>query len=186
MKITDFVNEARRNDDHTVDYTQLSSKVIATLNGHTSGVYTKFAQKLERLEAIKVEAKQLALEIKQDQRDHVAELFDAEDAANTRVVETLQFIFTLSKDPKASVTPKYKMILAELETQLTPELTRVYKKLLAEMVTVVPKAPSLKLTRKDPVEEGMGDVFNKLKNAVLNWGNKYDSKLDALKAKVGM
>ena len=191
MRFNDIRNEARLGDHPEVNYTDSetasSTKVVAQLNSYKSGVYTKLAQKLTRLEAIKAETKELTAEIKQYSRENVADIFDAEDAASTRVVDTLQFIFTMTKDPKATEAPQYKKILEALETQFTPELMAVYTKLKAEMVTVTQKAPALKVIKKDEsVNEGIGSVFTKIKNAVMSWGQKYDAKLDALKAQVGM
>ena len=149
--------------------------------------------KLTRLEEIKQEAKELTAEIKQQSRENVADLFDAEDEASTRVVDTLQFIFTMTKDPKATESPQYKKILETLEKQFTPELTEVYTRLKAEMVTVTQKSPALKVAKKDEsiqemlnLREGIATMFTKIKNAVMRWGQKYDAKLDALKAQVGM
>jgi|TARA_B110000858_G_C17790217_1_gene469486 hypothetical protein len=191
MRFNDIRNEARLGDHPEVNYTDSetasSTKVVAQLNSYKSGVYTKLAQKLTRLEAIKAETKELTAEIKQYSRENVADIFDAEDAASTRVVDTLQFIFTMTKDPKATEAPQYKKILEALETQFTPELMAVYTKLKEEMVTVTQKAPALKVIKKDEsVNEGIGSVFTKIKNAVMSWGQKYDAKLDALKAQVGM
>lgn len=191
MRFNDIRNEARLGDHPEVNYTDSetasSTKVVAQLNSYKSGVYTKLAQKLTRLEAIKAETKELTAEIKQYSRENVADIFDAEDAASTRVVDTLQFIFTMTKDPKATQAPQYKKILEALETQFTPELMAVYTKLKEEMVTVTQKAPALKVTKKEEsVNEGIGSIFTKIKNAVMSWGQKYDAKLDALKAQVGM
>jgi len=191
MRFQDIITEDRVNDHPEVSYadteTASSTKVVAQLNSYKSGVYTKLAMKLTRLDAIKEEAKQLTAEIKQASRENVADLFDAEDAASTRVVDTLQFIFTMTKDPKATEAPQYKKILEALESQFTPELTEVYTRLKSEMVTVTQKAPALKVAKKEEsVQEGIGSIFSKIKNAVMNWGQRYDAKLDKLKAQVGM
>ena len=189
--------EGRIEGNPEVSYTDTESasatKVVAQLNSYKSGVYTKLAMKLTRLEEIKQEAKELTAEIKQHSRENVADLFDAEDAASTRVVDTLQFIFTMTKDPKATESPQYKKILETLEKQFTPELTEVYTRLKSEMVTVTQKAPALKVAKKDEsiqemlnLREGIASMFTKIKNAVMRWGQKYDAKLDALKAQVGM
>lgn len=189
--------EGRIEGNPEVSYTDTESasatKVVAQLNSYKSGVYTKLAMKLTRLEEIKQEAKELTAEIKQHSRENVADLFDAEDAASTRVVDTLQFIFTMTKDPKATESPQYKKILETLEKQFTPELTEVYTRLKSEMVTVTQKAPALKVAKKEEsiqemlnLREGIASMFTKIKNAVMRWGQKYDAKLDALKAQVGM
>ena len=90
----------------------------------------------------------------------------------------MSFILQLSKDPKATETPKYKDILEALSEQLTPELIAVLEQLKKTMVTVTQKAPSLKINQLD---EGMfTNLFARVKQFVFNWGNKYDQKLAAL------
>lgn len=161
-----------------IEYHDDSKSTTAKLKSYKSQVYTKLAQKVKRIQQLESEIKSLKEEVKSSAREDVADLFDAEDAVKTRVVETLQFILTLSKDPAPTVTPKYKDILDELSNHLTPELITVLEKLKQEMVTVSQKSPSL--TVKD-LEEGM---FSGLIRKIYNWCNSYDKKLDALKASI--
>ena len=184
--------EARLTDTD-VEYEESADKVIATLKSYKSQSYTKLAQKLERIETLEEEIKTLKEEVKQDTRENVADLFDSADTINTRVVDTISFIFTLSKDPKPTVSPKYKDILAVLEKQLTPELIAVLEKLKNEMVTITQKAPSLKYSKKEELEEDLDDIgdfvsswYRKFKNYISSWGVKYDSKLSALKHAAGV
>lgn len=177
MKIVDVVIEARRQG---VDYRDSEKQVVASLVSHQSGVYTKLAQKVNRISQLKEEIKQLEDEVKQSTRDDIADLFDAEDAVKTRVVETMSFILTLSKDPAATRLPKYKDILEALTEHLTPELIIVLEELKSQMVTVVQKSPTLKI---QPLGEGVVQrVFARLQQFVANWGRQYDSKLGKLKS----
>jgi hypothetical protein len=121
QKFRNLINlfEARSPD---FDYQDTEKEVIVTLKSFNSQVYTKLAQKVERISVLEEEIKQLKEEVKQETRDNITDLFEAEDAARTRVVDTVSFILTLSKDPEATKSPKYKDILEALTTHLTPEL----------------------------------------------------------------
>ena len=113
-----------RNPDFTYDESN-AGKVIVQLQSYKSQSYTKLAQKIEKVKSLEAEVKQLKLDIVQEGRENVNDLFDASDAVNTRVVETVSFIYQLTKDPKATEAPKYKDILEALTLHLTPELIAV-------------------------------------------------------------
>ena len=165
-----------RNPDF--DYQDNEQQVIAVLKSYNSQVYTKLAQKVERIDQLEAEIKMLKEEVKNETRENIADLFDAEDVVRTRVVQTMSFILTLSKDPKATVSPKYKDILEELSAHLTPELIIVLENLKKQLVTVTQKSPSLRI---EPVDEGrFGDLFARFKQKVFGWANRYDQKLSML------
>jgi len=165
-----------------VEYQETEKQVIAVLKSYNSQVYTKLAQKVERIAVLEAEIKQLKDEVKQSTREDIADLFDAEDAAKTRIVETLSFILQISKDPEPTVAPKYKDILEELSTKLTPELITVLEHLKQTMVTVTQKAPGLKIKPLD--ESRVGELYAELKNVIVNWGKQYDQELAALQQQV--
>lgn len=166
-----------------IEYEELEDRVIARVKSYKSQTYTKLAQKLERIEQLEAEVKLLKEEFKDSTREDVADIFAAEDAVKTRVVETLSFVLTLSKDPAPTSAPKYKDILEALSTQLTPELIIVLENLKKQMVTVTQKAPSLRI-RPNELDEGLGSLFAAFKQKVFNWAGNYDQKLDALKQAV--
>lgn len=177
-QIRHYINllEAR---DPNVQYQDSEQEVIAVLKSYDSQSFTKLAQKVERIEQLENEIKLLKEEVKQGSRENIADLFDADDAVKTRVVQTMSFILTLSKDPKATVTPKYKDILEALSTQLTPELIIVLENLKKQLVTVTQKAPSLRISQN--VDEGsFGDLFASFKQKVFGWATSYDQKLSIL------
>jgi uncharacterized protein (UPF0335 family) len=180
--------ESRQLDNPNVAYHEPDTgSVVATLRSYNSQTYTKLAVKVERIQALETEISQLKDEIKQETRENVADLFDAEDAVRTRVIDTISFIMTLSKDPKATVTPKYKDILEALSQQLTPELIEVLENLKKTMVTVTQKSPSLKISRKDELTEGYLSAFtSKIKDFIYGWAKRYDRKLDSLKQAAGL
>lgn len=177
------INEIRIPD---VDYEEKTDRVIANLRSYNSQVYTKLAQKVERISLLEAEIKQLKVEVKQSAREDVAEIFSIDDAVKTRVVETMSFILTLSKDPVATKSPKYKDILEALSEHFTPELTKMLENLKESMVTVVQKEPSLTVKSKTVSESRFTSWLHKFKNFVLNWGQGYDQRLAQLKQSASM
>jgi alanyl-tRNA synthetase len=188
MKINELLENGRMQSPH-ISYEDTATKVIATLKSYNSAVYTKLAQNLERTEALEEEIKQLKEEVKQMRRDDVAALFAAEDAAKTRVIDTISFIFTMSKDPKAAETVKWSNVVEELEKHLTPELIAVLESIKKQFTTVQePKPPKLSVKRKESIGESVSSAmrgyFDKFLKFIQSWGAGYDRKLDALKARV--
>lgn len=173
-----------RND---LDFEETVDKVIARLKSYDSAVYTKLGNKLLKLQALEEEVKTLKAELKADTKVYISDLFTAEQAAKTRVIETVSFIFTLSKDPKATVTTKYVEVLKELAGHLTPQLLAIMEQLKTQYQSVTQKSPSLKVFKKvkESVarvdEDNMDEYFRVFKELVLEWGDKYDSKLQKLK-----
>lgn len=173
-----------------IEYIRSDDKVVAKLKSYDSAAYTRLAQNLEKIKEREAEVKQLKEEIAKDTKDYIASLFEAEDIIRTRIVETRQFIMTLSKDPKPTETFKYAEIVKELTTKLTPELMKALDELKEKYKSVTQKQPSLK-SEKKTVEEGVSTVINFLKNLgkkfldkVKNWGAKYDKNLNNLKRKL--
>ena len=166
-----------RNPD--IEYVDDESQVIAKLRSYNSQVYTKLAQLLEETEQLEELLKAKKEEIKTRTRGDIRDLFDSIDITKTRIVETKSYVFTMSKDPKATEAPKYKDILEALYDDLTPELKDKVDLLKKTVVTVTQKSPSLKYK---PLAEGVfSSFFSKFKNYFAKWGQSYDQKLDNLK-----
>jgi len=166
-----------------IEFERGADKVVATLKSYNSQSYTKLAQKVERIEALEEEIKALKLQVKSEAKEHVHSLFEAEDTVRTRVVDTISFIITLSKDPKPTETVQYAKVIAELEKHLTPELIVLLENLKAQFKTVTQKEPSLKIAKKDLKESANAFVryTDKFNNFVDKWAVRYDDKLDTLK-----
>lgn len=178
MKISELTQLAEARSPE-FDYEETEKQVIVRLKSYNSQTYTKLAQKVERISQLEAEVKQLKEEVKQHTRENIADLFSAEDAVKTRIVETVGLILQLSKDPEATRAPKYKEILETLSTQFTPELIAAMEALKESLVTVTQKAPGLKIK---PLDEGqLGQFFSNIKSRILNWANNYDQKLLMLK-----
>lgn len=169
-----------------IEFEYDADKVIADLTSHDSMVYTKLAQKVKRIEELESEIKALKLEVKSDTRVHVADLFKAEDVVRTRVINTISYMLTLSKDPKPSETVQYAKVVAELEKQLTPELIAVLESLKEQFKTITQKEPSLKIVPRDKIKEDeespLKTYGGKLLDFIEGWADRYDKKLEALKA----
>lgn len=165
-----------------VEYKQTTKEVVATLKSYKSATYTNLAKKVERLSLLEAEVKQLKEEVKEETREHIAGIFDASDAIHTRVVETVSFILTLSKDPAETRTPKYKDILSELEKHMTPELIAITEQLKSQLVTVVQKQPSLRV--KSKLSENVEAPDSVFLQHVERWAEKYDQRLDNLQSQV--
>lgn len=170
------------------------TKVIATLNSHDSGRYTKLGRNLNRIKWLSDKIDQLKEEVKADTKGAIADLFHADDACRTRVVETVSFTFEMTKDPKPTTTVQYSKVLEALEEHLTPELIAVMEGLKAQFSNVTQKSPGLKAKDKRyesieeaiQLEEGFLDKIKDLAKRfyakVASWGKSYDAKLDKLKA----
>ena len=173
-----------REDHPEATYTNEKTKVIAELRSHKSAVYTKLADRLESIERMEEQIKEYKLEMKAMTREHVADLFDAEDAVKTRVVDTVSFIITLSKTPAPTTSYQYAKVMAELANHLTPELLIVLNDLKEKFKSESQREPSISVSRKE-VKEGVGDklqhYFAKFKHFILRWAHGYDRRLQALK-----
>ena len=178
------------------------TKVVANLSSFQSGKYTRLAQNIKRMQDVARETLELESQIKQDAREAIADLFAAEDAAYTRVVETVSFTLQITKDPKAATTVQYAKVLDELQTHLTPELVKVLESIKAKFSKVnAPKPAALSHSPKDggvgygesveqvteaPLFDKMKAFFQKYLQKIQSWGASYDSKLAKLKASVGV
>lgn len=180
---------------HAEETKGMITKITVFLKSFQSGRFTKLGRKLKRIEWLEAQIKKLKEETKDETKSLLADWFHAEDALSTRIIETVGFIFQLSKDPKPTEVVKYAKVFEELQEHLAPELQKVAQELMKKHTSVVQKSPSLKTIDKskqtaESINEGFGDklkgFYAKLKNWVDQWGAKYDAKLDALKAQVGV
>lgn len=181
-------------DGSDIDYktSPKGDKVTATVKGHLSAKYTKLAQNISKIKELQSEIDELTETTKQEARDTIGDLFTAEDEVRTRVVETVSFTLKLTKTPEPTNTVKYAKVLEELEEHLTPELIEVLNDLKSKFTSTVQKAAALSFAPKESVglEEGPMDkfkgFFTKFLSYIDGWCSKYDAKLDALKAQIGV
>lgn len=187
--ILDKFDETRA-EHPEISYTDEKLKVIAELRSHKSAVYTKLADRLESIDRMEAQIKEYKLEMKAMTREHVADLFDAEDAVKTRVIDTVSFIITLTKTPTPTVSYQYAKILAELANHLTPELLIILNDLKEKFKSESQREPGISIVRKEVEESVITDklkhYFAKFKRFILHWAHGYDRRLNALKKHVMM
>lgn len=164
----------------SLDIERTADKAVINLRSHPSMVYTKLAQKVSRISELEKEVKALKEQVKDETKQHVANLFTAEDEVRTRVVKTISFILTLSKTPNPTTTVQYSKVLEELEQYLTPELIIILNDLKEKFSSVSQREPSLKITPNESISEGFSNYFAKLLQFVRSWGARYDKKLMTL------
>lgn len=174
-----IINEDRNND---FEYQNDKTKVTANLRGSESASFTRLAKDLIEMEGLSKQIEELKKSVKANTKSNVADMFDASDAVLTRVIRTKSFVVTLSKDPEASTSYKYKEILDELTQHLTPELIKVLEATKKKFESSVNRSPTIKaepIVKECIVREG---IFSKFKMRVMRWAQKYDRKLDHLKS----
>jgi glutamyl/glutaminyl-tRNA synthetase len=205
MMLLEANYERPHDGDPNVDYVETGAKkgevtkVVANLSSFASGKYSRLAKNIARMQKIAQETLELESSIKADARETIADLFAAEDAAYTRVVETVSFTLQITKDPKAATTVSYVKVLEELQQHLTPELIKVLESIKAKFSTVnAPKPPSLTHSAKEdgvgydegisesPMLSKMSEFFKKYLNKIISWGETYDQRLAALKSQIGV
>ena len=155
-------------------------RVVAYCRSYLSGKFTRLAHVMQTIGQKEEEVKILKKEAETLVRENLLSLFEATDAANTRVVETVSFIFTLSKDPAPTESYKNAKILEEFEKHLAPDLLAVLNDIKEQYKTITPKKASLKIEPKESASDD-NDVFRPYANKVFNFLDKYDAKLARLK-----
>lgn len=207
LKETMVLDEARKQD---VAYTEKKAKnaivkVTAELQGHDASVMSQLARRFDRLKVAIERMSEKRDELKGNLKERVTDLFNAEDAILTRVVDTASFSLTLAKQ-STEKTPKtvvdWEGIAKELSALIPAELEERVKEVHAAYTKINimdPPEPGFKVTNKAAkeaaknvsVEESIADIWDKLKKAmsklvksVASWSVSYDKKLAKLKAQL--
>lgn len=158
------------------------SKIIANLQSHSSGAFTKVVEKLLSIERLENEIEALKEEVKQEGvREKISALFGAEYQYVTRTVKLVSLIeLTMSKDPVAATTVKWADVYQELYEELPDELKSVGDDIVKKFSTKQdPKPPSLKINKPEmPTEEIGGSEWSSFENKVKSWGNNFNDKLN--------
>lgn len=196
MNLVTIAADLLEAQDPSVSYTYKKTKgeitkVIASIEGNQSGVMTRLLKPYKELKD-KVEALARAQDEMNDQVRQAAEaLFDAGDAAYTRVVETVSMTVTLSKKtgPTTKTTTDYEAVVRAL-AEMVPELSSQIQELIdanTKITQVAEKAAGVRVQFK----EGVGDWITKAKSLIkgaaskfTNWVTGYDRKLARVAAMV--
>lgn len=174
-----------------------TNKVIATLSHSKSAEYTKLGRDLVKITELTEQVDKLKEEVKLHSKEKIQDLFNADDAMRTRVVETVGFTFQMTKDIESTTTFKYKEILDEIQEHLTPELVQMLESIKSKYMTVksgsvgrltavqdknvTPPEPASESVMHEGVMDNLKAYFKKFANYVASWGQKYDKKLNVLK-----
>lgn len=159
-------------------------RISVKLAGADSKALTTLAKKYveldESIELLSDQKKLLNTEIKAKVQD----LFDAEDAVMTRVIETVSFSMSLAKQSAAGSSTDYEAIVKDLVAAVpklkdkVDELTKLYTK------TTKARDPAL---RVDAIKEGViKDIFAyiaKQLSSFAAWCTSYDADLADMKAR---
>lgn len=170
------------------------SRVVLSLEGSNSASVTKLAKRYERLDKTALLLKKKRDEVNEAIKEFGDELFDAEDALATRIIETVSFTMMLTAAEKAEQkkpTPKtdFEAAFAEL-SKLVPELEEKALEILKKYTELVPpKDTPVKLQVKSKLKEGLVGAmkagWERFVDTIRSWGASYDKRLDALKKKFG-
>lgn len=169
-------------------------RVTVELEAHESGVMTKLASRYFSIDKTIKKLMEVKDKMNAGVKERAEALFNAEDIVLTRVVETVSFGLTLSKQMQVAESTvervNYEKIAKELmaliSEDLKPQVDAIIKE--ATTKTVIPastKSPGLRITPKN--EGFVGDAVNKFKELVLrfkSWAKGYDKKLNELKRKL--
>lgn len=210
--IRKFLNEARKIDPD-VDYHEVSKtkkdptidRVVAKLKGTPSGILTRIAAQFAALKKAEEELTKLKNEMRPHIKGLAADYFDDADRIYTRVVETLQFAITLSKQIDTPAGEKesidYEQIFLALLDML-PELGDELATLKHKFTTTIPtpaKTPpakmsikhrddvkpqiakkhvrreSFKYVKRDVTEQEAAEEFDSLDRRLADWDKRFAS-----------
>lgn len=194
MKIEDLF-ETRLKKGVTYDEKKVKgilNRVTAILSGKKEkelGEIGRYYEKLSRLiEKLSEKKKKLNSQI----TEQITGLFDAEDAAVTRVVKTAKVDLTLAKLTSSEIEHvDYHAILEEL-WGMREDLHEVLTELKGKYTTLetVSKKPGLRVKK---ISESQDDLLNKIRRFALLTKNKimsklsgYDDQLENIKSQLGI
>ena len=196
--VLQVLTEARRKD---LPYTEKKAKgaidkVIVSLAGNQSGVFTKLAGKFKELREKTDELSKQTDALNAEVKEAAIDLFDATDEVYTRIVETVSLTILIGKQEKPKqetvTTVNYQQIIAEISA-LVPELTDKIEEIIkantnVDVKTKDPKSPQLRVTIKEGMIEDLikyaKQVFKPMLQSIRSWSRGYSKKLKALEKKI--
>jgi len=204
-----FIDEARKVDPN-INYHEVpkskkdpsTDRVVAKLKSTPSGILTRIASQFSAIKKAEEDLTKLKNAMKPQIKGLAAEMFDDADRIYTRVVETLQFTITLSKQIDTPAGEREKIDYEEIYLELLnmiPELGDELEKLKHKFTTIIPtpakKAPaklmvkhrddvkppidkkhikqeSFKYVKRDVTEEDV-DEFDSLDRRLADWDQRF-------------
>jgi len=167
-------------------------KAIVTLTGAKSGVYTKYAREYQEIDNKLKELETLRDSLNTKVKSSIEELFDAEDAVYTRVVDTVSMLATLSKyvPPSQYQEEEFDVagFMAELTQTASEELLPIITAMKAKYTKIVEKqkkevAPRLSIKAKESINEE-NEIYPDLKLWADGFSEKIDQRLSSFDAKI--
>lgn len=174
----------------------LLDRVTATLSGTRSGIYTRIANRYKRIDVLIDKLQEQRNRLNEQVKEHVVDLFDAEDECLTRVVETVSLTVTLSKR-----TPAGSKEISDFDTEgfleelysTFPDLEKQLNYLkdkytTLETVEIPEKSPALRVKLNEDHNENVADKLEDYSDLVYQKVMKglesFDRKLAHIKSNI--
>lgn len=171
-------------------------KINVILNGHKSGSVTKLARTFNRIKFIAKQQTKLKNQMTEELKSVSDAFFDEEDKIYTRVIKTVQFILTLSKETTHAATTmsniNFEAVLADLSVAM-PELEDTLAELMekhTEILEIAEKTTQQRLTSVKPVKPKLEESIklsafrDKLSNYVDHALAKFDKAFAEIQSKI--
>jgi hypothetical protein len=169
--------------DPDTTYTETNDKIVIELTSTNSAAATRLAKKYLELKEAAAAAKAEFDKVNDELHDFASSFKDPADDLKT-CYYTLQSTIEMSLAKKTTTESiKWEEIVKKLAEDFTPELTQKFIELQKTMVKTTNKSPALRV--KPPVDESVGDIFNRIKTYFSNWATDYTNKLNSLSAILG-
>lgn len=193
MKVADLFEDRSPNKKYVEKKdkkTDMLERVQVALEGSEAATATKLAARYARLQKTQKLTKEVLAGLNEKIKSMGDDLFSANDALATRVIETAKFTLTLSASEKGESKPQIKIVDYEKAygelLKLIPELENAAKKILEEATSFESARDTpTKLTVKSKINEGLMSSlrrsFRSLLGWIKSWGASYDLKLRNLK-----
>lgn len=189
-------------NDQSIEYKEkkvkgLLDRVTATLGGTKSGTFTRMANRYKKIDRLIKKLGEEREKLNETVKEHVVDLFDAEDEILTRVVETVSLVATLSKR-----TPAHSQEIEEFDSEgfinelyeMLPDLADQFNVLrekytVLETIEVPEKSPALRVKIKEDIDnqtviDKIEDYSDLVYQKIMNRLDKFDRKFDTLKSKI--
>lgn len=194
-KFIDIV-EARKIGDPDIKYTDDKDKVTVKLSGKASSPITRLSNTYMKIRELEKDLKKEKDQLTPELKNVIGELFDAEDVAKTKYIETVSNIVTITKDIKDSEKTEfdYEGFFDEASELLEDTVLKVLMD-LREKYTNVKKVSGRSGSLRDiKVKESLDTgFFSNLKDWATQYKDKtmkklsiFDQKFEKLKRKYGV
>ena len=199
-------SEARRLDDPDVSYdlqgdtksktlSQEFTKITATITGPTSAHFTRLAKKFKQIDDMNKEIKALRDSANKEAKQHIEELFDAQDATLTRYIDTVSLSITMAKDTKDredvdvdfAVEEFFGELYKLVDQSLIPAIEQLKEKhTMIEKKIIAGRKGALKVTTKESITQSL---LSKIQQFASTLGevtsikmSEYDQRLNQLRS----